>query len=160
MVTPIGDDATTTALKQNLDARRTVAVDALFGLGKRRTCMVTPVTSRETMLEAVGLLSSDGVPTTVIQDSPGFVAQRVVAMIVNIGCWIAQSGFASPADIDKAARFGLGYPKGSFAFADDIGVQRILAILNAAQLRTGDPRYRPSPWLSRRAGLGTALDNR
>ena len=156
MVTPIGDDATTTAVKQKLDARRTIAVDALFGLDKRRTCMATPVSSRETILEAVGLLSSDGVPTTLIQDSPGFIAQRIVAMIVNIGCWIAQSGFASPEDIDKAARFGLGYPKGSFAFADAIGVQQILSVLSAAQARTGDPRYRPSPWLSRRAELQTA----
>lgn len=156
MVTPIGEDATTTAIKQSLDARRTVAIDTLFSLGKRRTCMVTPLTSEQTTLEAHGLLSSDGVPTTVIKDSPGFIAQRIVAMIANIGCWIAQSGFATPEDIDKAARFGLGYPKGSFAFADDIGMQKILAILNAAQLRTGDPRYRPSVWLSRRAELGTA----
>lgn len=157
MVTPVGEDATTSALTQKLDARRTVAIDTLFGLGKRRTCMVTPVTSRETILEAVGLLSADGVPTTVIQDSPGFVAQRIVAMIVNIGCWIAQSGFASPEDIDKAARFGLGYPKGCFAFAYDLGAQQIVSILNAAQTRTGDPRYRPSPWLSRRAELRASV---
>ncbi|MPZ44288.1 MAG: 3-hydroxyacyl-CoA dehydrogenase [Betaproteobacteria bacterium] len=155
LVTPIGQDATMAALAQKLDARRTVAIDALFGLGKRRTLMVTPVTSQETILEARGLLSSDGVPTTIIQDSPGFIAQRIVAMIVNIGCWIAQSGFASVEDIDKAARFGLGYPKGPFGFADDIGAQRILSILNAAHIRTGDPRYRPSPWLSRRAELHT-----
>ena len=153
MVTPIGEDATTSVLNQKLDAQRTVAIDALFGFAKRRTCMVTPATSKETVLEAAGLLSADGVPTTVIQDSPGFVAQRIVAMIVNIGCWIAQSGFASPEDIEKAARYGLGYPKGSFGFADHIGVQRILLILNAAQIRTGDPRYRPSPWLSRRGEL-------
>jgi 3-hydroxybutyryl-CoA dehydrogenase len=155
IVTPIGDDATTAALKQKLDPRRTVAVDALFGLDKRRTCMVTPATTEASKLEALGLLSADGVPTTLINDSPGFVAQRIVAMIVNIGCWIAQSGFASPEDIDKAARFGLGYPKGCFAFADDIGLQRIITILNAARERTGDPRYRASPWLTRRVELQT-----
>lgn len=153
LVTPLGEDATTASCKQNLDATRTVGVDTLFGMGKRRTCMPTPATSQKSILEAVGLLSHDGVPVTVIKDSPGFVTQRIIAMIVNIGTWIAQSGFATPEDIDKAARYGLGYPKGSFAFANDIGSQRILSILNAIQRRTGDPRYRPNVWLSRRAEL-------
>lgn len=153
IVTPVGEDATTSILRHKLDPRRTVAVDGLFDLKKRRTCMKSPLTPKETINEAVSLLSSDGTPTTVIQDSPGFITHRIIAMIVNIGCWIAQSNFASPSDIDRAAVLGLGYPKGPFALADYVGIHQIVPILTAIQTRTGDPRYRPSPWLLRRSEL-------
>src|SRR5262249_16804670 len=62
LVAPLGQDATTTALEEGLDPRRTLAVDCLFPAGRRRTLMTTPVTS-PTMREAAhGLLASDGVP--------------------------------------------------------------------------------------------------
>lgn len=157
IVTPVGKDTATSCSEQGLDARRTIAIDALFGLKKHRTCMATPATSREMTDAALTLLSRDGIPVTLIQDSPGFIAQRIIAMIVNIGCWIAQSGFASPEDIDMAARLGLGYPKGPFGFGDHVGSQRILSILKTIQTGTGDPRYRPSAWLSRRAVLSLPL---
>ncbi|MEK7230449.1 MAG: 3-hydroxyacyl-CoA dehydrogenase, partial [Pseudomonadota bacterium] len=88
LVTPIGDDATTCAVEQGLDPKRTVAVDTLFPLVKRRTIMGTPLTDRAYRDAAHGLFASDGVPVTVCRDSPGFIAQRIVAMIVNIGCSI------------------------------------------------------------------------
>jgi 3-hydroxybutyryl-CoA dehydrogenase len=153
-VTPVGEDATGTCTRLGLDARRTVAVDTLFGLDKRRTCMTTPATSPESARAAHGLLASDGVPVTMIGDSPGFVAQRVVAMIVNIGCWIAQSQYATPSDVDLAARLGLGYPMGPCGFADALGAPTIVRILDAVYARTRDPRYRASGWLLRRAQLG------
>jgi 3-hydroxybutyryl-CoA dehydrogenase len=157
LVAPLGQDATTTALDEGLDPRRTVAVDCLFPLEKRRTLMTTPVTS-PTMREAAhGLLASDGVPVSVIHDSPGFVAQRVIATIVNIACDIAQQRIASPADIDAGVTLGLGYPQGPLAWGDALGPATLLRILEAIHAFYGDPRYRPSPWLKRRAGLGVSL---
>ena len=157
LVTPFGDDATTTAVAQGLDAVRTVAVDTLFGLARRRTLMTTPVTDAAVRDTAHALLARDGTPVTVIHDSPGFIAQRVVATIVNIGCDIAQQRIARPADIDTAVRLGLGYPKGPLGFGDAIGPRRVLAILEAMERFYGDPRYRPSPWLRRRALLDVSL---
>ena len=78
-------------------------------------------------------------------------------MIVNIGCSIAQSRTAAPADIDKAVMLGLNYPKGPFGFADTLGVNKIYNILTAMQRIYGDPRYRPNIWLTRRARLGVSL---
>jgi 3-hydroxybutyryl-CoA dehydrogenase len=103
------------------------------------------------------LLASDGTPATLIRDSVGFPSQRIIAMIVNIGCAIAQSGAASPEDIDKAVQLGLNYPYGPFGFGDTYGAAKILAILEAMHGLTGDPRYRPTPWLRRRAQLGVSL---
>jgi 3-hydroxybutyryl-CoA dehydrogenase len=157
IVAALGHDATTAALAVGVPPERTVAVDTLFGLDNRRTLMVTPVTSRAARAEAHGLLAADGVPVTVIRDSPGFIAQRVVATIVNIGCEIAQMRIATPADIDKAVKLGLAYPKGPIEFGDSIGPRRILAILEALHDFYKDPRYRPSPWLLRRARLGVPL---
>jgi 3-hydroxybutyryl-CoA dehydrogenase len=157
LVAPLGEDATTAALAERLDPKRTVAVDCLFGLEGRRTLMGTPVTDRRVLDAAHALLAAPGAPVTVIRDSPGFIAQRIVAGIVNIGCDIAQQRIAAPDDINRAVELGLGYPRGPLKFGDDLGPGRILRILEAMQAFYGDPRYRPSPWLKRRALLGVPL---
>jgi 3-hydroxybutyryl-CoA dehydrogenase len=157
IVAPLGHDATTTALHLELDPRNTVALDPLFGFAKRRTLMTTPVTKPEVRDAAHALLASDGVPVSVIRDSAGFVAQRVVAHIVNVGCDIVQQRIATPEDLDSAVMLGLGYPKGPLGMGDAVGAAKILAVLEAMQSFYREPRYRPSPWLKRRARLGISL---
>jgi 3-hydroxybutyryl-CoA dehydrogenase len=154
---PLGQDATTTALQLQIDAARTVAVDPLFGFAKRRTLMTTPVTRREIRDAAHALLASDGVPVSVIHDSAGFVAQRVVAHVVNVACDIVQQRIATPSDFDTAVMLGLGYPRGPLAMGDAIGAAKMLTVLEAMHSFYQDPRYRPSPWLKRRARLGVSL---
>jgi 3-hydroxybutyryl-CoA dehydrogenase len=156
-VAPLGHDATTTAMQLQIEAKNTVAIDPLFGFAKRRTLMTTPVTRPEVRDAAHALLASDGIPVSVIRDSAGFVAQRVVAHIVNVGCDIVQQRIASPADLDSAVVLGLGYPHGPLAMGDALGAAKILAILDAMHSFYQDPRYRPSPWLKRRAQLGISL---
>jgi 3-hydroxybutyryl-CoA dehydrogenase len=157
LVAPLGKDATTAALELELDPKRTVAIDPLFGFSKRRTLMTTPATRPEVRDAAHGLLAADGIPVSVIKDSPGFVAQRVVAHIVNVGCDIVQMRIATPEDLDRAVMLGLGYPRGPLAMGDALGPAKILAILEAMHDFFKEPRYRPSPWLSRRARLGISL---
>ena len=157
LVTPVGDDATTCAVAQGLDAKRTLAVDTLIGFERRRTLMTTPITDPAFRDAAHGALSGDGIPATVVRDGPGFVAQRIVAMICNVGCSVAQLGVAAPEDIDKAVTLGLNYPYGPLTFGDRVGPDRILRILEAIHGLYRDPRYRPNPWLIRRAKLGVSL---
>ena len=121
LVAPLGRDATTTAIEMKLDPARTVAIDPLFGFSKRRTLMVNPATKKEARDAAHGLLASDGVPVSLINDSPGFVAQRVVAHIVNVGCDIVQMRIATPEDLDRAVMLGLGYPRGPLGMGDALG---------------------------------------
>jgi 3-hydroxybutyryl-CoA dehydrogenase len=109
---------------------------------------------------ACGLFGATGTPVSVIRDSAGLVTQRVVAHIINIACEIAQHGIAQPADIDRAVMLGLGYPAGPLAWGDRIGAATILTILTNLEQQTGDPRYRPSPWLRRRAMLGLPLHHK
>jgi 3-hydroxybutyryl-CoA dehydrogenase len=93
----------------------------------------------------------------VIRDSAGLVAQRVVATVVNIACDIAQQRIATPADIDLAVKLGLNYPLPPLAWGDRLGARTVLTILERMHAFYGDPRYRPSPWLKRRALLGLSL---
>ncbi len=161
IVTPLGGDTTTSCVEQGLDPRRTVAIDCLFGIqagkGTRRTLMTTPLTTPAMRDAAHAMFAADGSIVSVIRDSAGFIAQRIVACIVNIGCDIAQQGVAKAADIDRAVTLGLGYPKGPLAFGDALGARNVLHVLEAMQDCYGDPRYRPSPWLRRRALLGVSL---
>jgi 3-hydroxybutyryl-CoA dehydrogenase len=157
LVAPLGEDTTTAALTEKLDPARTVAVDCLFGLEGRRTLMRSPATDPRMLETAHAVLAANGNPVTVIRDSPGFIGQRIVAGIVNVGCDIAQQRIAAPEDINRAVELGLGYPCGPLKFGDDLGPGRILRILEAMQAFYGDPRYRASPWLKRRALLGLPL---
>ena len=126
-------------------------------LAGRRTLMTTPLTSPAMRDAAHALLAADGVPVSVVRDSAGLVCQRVLATIVNIGADIAQQGIATPDDIDRAVTLGLGYPQGPLALGDALGAATVLRILDGLFAVYRDPRYRPSPWLRRRALLGVSL---
>ncbi len=160
IVTPLGDDATTCCVRDGLDGRRTVGVESLFDLSRRRVVMTTPATDESYREMARGLFGADGKAVSVIRDSAGLVTQRVVAHIVNIACEIAQQGIADPADIDRAVTLGLGYPIGPLAWGDQLGSATVLTILTNLEEQTGDARYRPSPWLQRRALLGLSLHHK
>ena len=157
LVTPLGTDVSACIVAEGLDARRTLGIDTLLPLDRGRTLMRSPASDAEIAAQAQALFASDGVPAALIADSAGFVAQRVLASIVNIGCEIVQQGVCSPADLDRAVELGLGYPNGPLAWGDVLSPARVLAILHTLQARTGDMRYRPSLWLVRRAELGLSL---
>lgn len=159
IVTPYGQDVSTAVAEQGLDPQRTVGLDTFNGFDttRRRTLMVSPATSEKWRTMAHALVGSDNVRVSVIQDSAGFVAQRILAMIVNIACDIAQQDIATPEDIDLAVSLGLGYPKGPLALGDALGAAKVLEVLRNIYRVTGDPRYRPSLWLQRRVQLGMSL---
>lgn len=157
LLLPFGHDAVSASVYFGTDPKRTLCLDALMGLERHRTLMVTPVTRDEMRDAAHALLASDGICVTVIRDSVGFVSQRVLAALVNLACDIAQREIATPTDIDNAVKLGLNYPQGPLAWGDTLGAKRLLDILIRIHALTGDPRYRPCPWLRRRATLGVSL---
>jgi len=154
LVAPIGKDATTTAIERGLDPKRTVAVDLTGDANKRITIMTPPNGDHLVRDQAAAMFAKAGTKVTLIKDSPGFIAQRMVAMIANLGCEMAMIGIASAADVDTAMTLGLNYPRGPLALADWLGAKDCHEILVQLQAITGDDRYRPSQWLRRRAMLG------
>jgi 3-hydroxybutyryl-CoA dehydrogenase len=153
LAAPWGEDATAVAVRSGADPRRLLCLDLTGNTGKRLTVMTAPGADPAVRDAAIARLAAV-VPVTAIHDSPGFVAQRILAMIANLGCEIAQIGVASPADIDTAITLGLNYPQGPLALTDAMGAAKVLRILDNLQRITGEPRYRPSQWLRRRALLG------
>lgn len=153
LVALTGEDCSAHAARTQRDFRRLVAIDPVGNLSKRITLMTAPGASAD-IRDGVAALLSRARSVTVISDSPGFVGQRIAAVICNLGCEMAQMGLAAPDAIDTAMRLGLNYPQGPLEMTDTLGVDLVHTALSQLQALTGDDRYRPSQWLRRRAQLG------
>lgn len=163
ILTPEGQDLSQHLSDLGLQSHgaQAIALDTFFdpfaSTTKRRTLMRCPATSAQTQAQATALFSTPGVQVSWCEDSIGFVAPRIVCMVIAIGCEIAQQGIAQPKDIDAAVRLGLGYPMGPLAMGDHIGPGKVMHWLSQMERTSADPRYRPSLWLRRRAQLGLSL---
>lgn len=150
---PVGEDCTALSVRLGVDYKRLVAIDTHTGVFSRATVMAAPGADEEIVQSVMAMLKENSGGVTRIKDNPGFVAQRIRAMIANLGCEMAQIGVASPEDIDKGMKLGLNYPLGSVELAENMGTRNCLKILENLQAITGEDRYRPSQWLRRRALL-------
>ena len=82
------------------------------------------------------------------------IHERIVPMLINEAVDAVLMRVASPADIDLAMTKGVNYPKGLLAWADEIGLERVLGRLERLHQEYGEDRYRPSPLLRRMARDG------
>ncbi|GAA4230121.1 3-hydroxybutyryl-CoA dehydrogenase [Sagittula marina] len=156
LVSPLGEDCSSMVARLGLDRRRTVAVD-LSAVQMGLVTVMTAPGGSDVLEDVTRWLTQAGLHVEVIKDSPGFVAPRIVSMIVNLCCEMAQIGVGSPADLGKAMTLGLNYPFNPLDHGDAIGAERVLATMEELQETTGSERYRPSLWLKRRARLDLSL---
>ncbi|MDB5583580.1 MAG: hypothetical protein JWR80_8756 [Bradyrhizobium sp.] len=156
LIAPVGEDTATACHRLGIDPRRAVAID-LTALDRRHLTIMSAVGGGEAVAEVANWLRSHGYAVETIKDSPGFVLQRILAMIANLGCELAQIGIGSPEDIDLAMKLAQNYPKGPLEWAEHLGPAVVHDILRALQTITGSDRYRPSLWLRRRALLGLPI---
>ncbi|NML32873.1 3-hydroxyacyl-CoA dehydrogenase [Paraburkholderia sp. G-4-1-8] len=155
LITPVGMDATSYIVAHGLNPQRTIAVDAASGLDSVAVLMAAPGLPADVKETALSMFELAG-SAVWIADSPGFIGQRMLAALVNLACDVAQQNVAAPRELDRLVRTALGYPYGPLEWGDRFGACRILNVLRA-QLKDGDPRDRPTPWLRRRAELGLSL---
>ena len=87
-------------------------------------------------------------------DSPGFVSNRVLMPMINEAIEALREGVATPEAIDGIMKLGMNHPMGPLQLADFIGLDTCLAILKVLHEGFGDPRYRPSPLLSKMVDAG------
>ncbi len=153
LIAPMGEDATAACVRLQLDPATTVAIDFTAYDNRHITLMAAPG-GAEAVQRVAQWLRSHGLRVETIKDSPGFVLQRVLAMVANLGCELAQIGVGSPEDINTAMKLAQNYPKGPLEWADHLGLPQVYSILQQLQSITGSDRYRPSLWLRRRALLG------
>jgi 3-hydroxybutyryl-CoA dehydrogenase len=76
-----------------------------------------------------------------LPDQPGFVTPRVISMIINEAFISLREGVSTKEDIDTAMRLGTNYPYGPFEWADKIGIQNIISLLQ--KLSKHHARYTP-----------------
>jgi 3-hydroxybutyryl-CoA dehydrogenase len=100
---------------------------------------------------AAGFFQALGKEVSVIDDAPGLVVMRTVAMLANEAADAVQQGIGTREDVDLAMLKGVNYPRGPLAWADAIGLLRILQVLDQLAGTYGEDRYRASPLLRRHA---------
>jgi len=83
---------------------------------------------------------------TSLPDEPGFIAPRILAMIINEAYFAKEQQVSTESEIDVAMKLGTNYPKGPFEWKEEIGIHNISALLEA--LSASDKRYHPSSLLS------------
>jgi 3-hydroxybutyryl-CoA dehydrogenase len=90
-----------------------------------------------------------GLPTAWVADAPGLVLGRIVAQVVNECAFAVGEGIGSAQDVDDGMRLGMNYPTGPLAWADEIGLDHIVMILDGLREEYGEERYRAAPLLRR-----------
>ena len=95
-----------------------------------------------------------GLHTAWVGDAPGLVLGRLVAQLVNEAAFAIGEGVGTADDIDAGMMLGLNHPRGPLAWGDEIGLDHVLAILDALLAERGDPAYRAAPSLRRLVAEG------
>ncbi|MEA2209960.1 MAG: 3-hydroxybutyryl-CoA dehydrogenase, partial [Solirubrobacteraceae bacterium] len=84
-----------------------------------------------------------------VGDAPGLVLGRIVCQVVNECAFALGEGVGVGHDIDRGMTLGLSYPRGPLAWADTIGLDHVLTVLDALCDEYREERYRPAPALRR-----------
>lgn len=82
-----------------------------------------------------------------VGDAPGLVLGRIVCQVINECAFALGEGIGDATDIDTGMMLGLSYPRGPLEWADTIGLDRVLSVLQALRAEYGEERYRAAPAL-------------
>jgi 3-hydroxybutyryl-CoA dehydrogenase len=89
-----------------------------------------------------------------VGDAPGLVLGRIVCQLINESAFALGEGVGSARDIDLGMVLGLSHPHGPFEWADAIGLEHVLTVLEALGTEYREERYRPAPALRRQLAAG------
>ncbi len=104
-------------------------------------------TKKEITNTIVVLSQQIGKVPCVVNDYPGFVANRILMPMINEAICTLHEGVAGVSEIDTVMKLGMAHPMGPLQLADFIGLDTCLAILNVLHQGFGNPKYAPCPLL-------------
>ncbi len=120
-------------------------------------------TSDATFATTTALCEKLGKTAVAVNDSPGFVSNRVLLPLINEAAFAVMEGVATPEAVDAVMKLGMNHPMGPLQLADFIGLDVCVEILDVLLRGFGDPKYRACPllrkyvaagWLGRKSGRG------
>ena len=111
-------------------------------------------TSQETLEQIQELCDAMGKETVYVEDSPGYIVNRMLIPMINEAITELAQGIGSIEDIDRAMRIGASHPMGPLELADWIGLDTCLEILEGLFAEFMDSKYRPHPLLRRKVRAG------
>jgi 3-hydroxybutyryl-CoA dehydrogenase len=104
-------------------------------------------TEKEVTTTIVELSKQLGKTPCVVNDYPGFIANRVLMPMINEAIYSLYEGVAGVEEIDTVMKLGMAHPMGPLQLADFIGLDVCLAILKVLHEGFGNPKYAPCPLL-------------
>ena len=111
-------------------------------------------TSDATLETTRALLQRMGKTGIVVNDSPGFVSNRVLMLTVNEAIFLLHEHVAVAEDVDQIFKSCFGHPMGPLETADLIGLDTILYSLEVLYESFNDPKFRPCPLLKQMVDAG------
>jgi 3-hydroxybutyryl-CoA dehydrogenase len=97
--------------------------------------------------DAIGVLQAAGFAVSRLQDIPGLIVMRTVALLANEAADAVYQGVCTSQAVDTAMRLGVNYPCGPLTWANSIGLQQVQTVLSHLASTYGEDRYRTSPLL-------------
>ena len=104
-------------------------------------------TSKEVTNTIIELSKQLGKTPCVVNDYPGFIANRILLPMINEAIYSLYEGVAGVEEIDTVMKLGMAHPMGPLQLADFIGLDVCLSILNVLHDGFGNPKYSPCPLL-------------
>jgi len=111
-------------------------------------------TSKEVTDTIVALSKQLGKMPCVVNDYPGFIANRILMPMINEAIYSLYEGVAGVEEIDTVMKLGMAHPMGPLQLADFIGLDVCLSILNVLHDGFGNPKYAPCPLLVNMVAAG------
>lgn len=128
-----------------------------YGAATRIAVAAPDGASAARVAAAAGFFQALGKAVAVIDDAPGLVVARTVAMLINEAADALHHRVATAPDIDLSMTKGVNYPAGPLAWCDRIGAPYAATMLDMLALIYGEERYRCSPLLRRKALTASAF---